>query len=333
MQRDDSVETLRAIAITLVVAYHITGDPPVAAQRTFYELLTYSLQNVRMPLFTAVSGYIYALRPVHAGALGDFVRGKLRRLLVPMVCVATIEYLLIAVAPGIHNPAPLGSIWRIYVLPYQHYWFLQAVFLVFLIVGTLDSRGYLQAPPHFGLAFAVSVLCFVTFPLAGVRVDVFSLGGCSYLLPFFLVGLGTRRFQTGVASIRGVRSAAVVFVVGFGLQQANWIFGGELLDSSRRSLVGLAVGASICMILLRDGPRNRALAWVGGHAYTIYLFQAFGAGLGRRVLGVPGIHPHLYVVGVLAIALAVGIALDETVSRVPYLRVLLLGKRKAIPAV
>jgi len=326
VRKDESIETLRAIAITLVVSLHLTHDAPLAPARDFYEFLSYTFQNLRLPLFTVISGYIYATRPVVSGKYGEFVQGKLRRVFLPLVCVSTIEFLITALAPGIHNPQAITSIWRIYILPYETYWFLQSIFLVFLLVGLIESRGRITTPKNWLIAVAISVVLHFGYPAIKIKPDFFSLGSVSYLLPFFLVGLGIQRFPSHMMSKRSVLAAGTIFAASFVLQQLNWFRGGEFINSSKGSLLGLAVGTSACLILFKVRRGNRALAWVGSYAYTIYLFESFGAGVGRRLLNIPGINPHLYFVGVLALTLSVGIAIENTVGRIPYVRTFLLGK-------
>jgi fucose 4-O-acetylase-like acetyltransferase len=53
-----------------------------------------------MPLFTFISGLVYALRPVRREHLPDFYSKKLRRLGIPLLIVAPIFFVLQAITPG-----------------------------------------------------------------------------------------------------------------------------------------------------------------------------------------------------------------------------------------
>jgi glucan biosynthesis protein C len=325
--KDQSIETLRAIAVSLVVAFHIRGDAQVAGAADTYEWLAYTFRNVRIPLFTVISGYLYATRPVAAGTYGDFVLGKLRRLLLPMFCVATLEYLSRALLPGVSSPPPVADIWRIYVLPYSYFWFLQAVFLALLVVGALDARRRLESFDRWLLAILVGFLGLQLNPFGEGRIEPFSVGGFLFLLPYFLLGLGIHRFGSRLMAPRIVGIAGAVFAVSLSVLQANWLRGNTLIDSTKSGMWGLLFGVTGCLLLFRFRPSNKVLAWIGGFSFSIYLFQTFGSGFGRRLLEVPGINPHLYFLTLLLITIGVGIAIDLVVSRIPVARTLFLGKQ------
>jgi membrane-bound acyltransferase YfiQ involved in biofilm formation len=108
--------------------------------------------------------------------------------------------------------------------------------------------------------------------------------------------------------------------------QVNWNMGDTLIDSSKSGMWGLLLGVSACVLLFRFRPTIRPLAWVGGFSFTIYLFQAFGSGTGRRLLQIPGISPHVYFLSLLAFAVAFGVVVDLIASRIPVVRTLLVGK-------
>lgn len=146
MRNDESIQTLRAVAIILIVAFHISTDPELDSSRALYDSFTYLFQNIRLPIFTIISGYLYASRPIAGGKIRSFVSGKARRILLPLFAVSSVEYLTISLAPGINSPADLADIWKIYVFPYQQYWFLQAIFLIFILIVILDSTQTKQSP-------------------------------------------------------------------------------------------------------------------------------------------------------------------------------------------
>ena len=58
--KEDSIETLRGIAILLIVVFHCIPEVPIPSGEFDYAHLAYSFRLIRVPLFTAISGYIYA---------------------------------------------------------------------------------------------------------------------------------------------------------------------------------------------------------------------------------------------------------------------------------
>ena len=121
-QKDLSIETLRGLAIILMVAGHVIGDAPTngmrASDTSGFHHAYYSLKFFRLPLFTVISGFVYALRPVVSGRSLIFLRGKARRILLPMAAVGTLEFFLRLIVPGTNSSVELSQIWRIYVYPF-----------------------------------------------------------------------------------------------------------------------------------------------------------------------------------------------------------------------
>jgi len=324
-KKDESIETLRAVAIILVVAFHIGNDPELDSSRALYDHFSYFFQNIRLPLFTIISGYLYACRPIADGKFSTFIGGKARRILVPLIAVSTVEYLIVSLAPGVNNPANLADIWKIYLFPYEHYWFLQAIFLIFIVVVLLEFTSVLDKFPGYLivllLAFAVSHLYYYYKP----PFNLFSFGGFTYLLPYFLVGVGLKRFSTILASNKAGFISAIIFSLLILLQYM-------LLDTDYASLfakgqlLGMAVGLFCGIFLFSWKPALKPLAWLGSYAYTIYLYQSFGAGFARRAFGgLDATSDHLYFFLVLLVTLLAGVMIEEVVKRMPYIRKVLLG--------
>lgn len=68
------------------------------------------IDYIQMPLFTAIAGWVYALKPFSASSgFGSFVRKKALRLLVPMVAVGTLYFLVQYLMPGTNNKGSLAK--------------------------------------------------------------------------------------------------------------------------------------------------------------------------------------------------------------------------------
>ena len=127
------VQTLRGIACLLLVAYHTIGSTAASGlhvpNSSLYREFTNLFVHIRMPLFTFLSGLVYAYRPLHAGHALDFSLKKFRRLGVPLIVASTTLYCLHS---AMHHPVPaLSQVWTIVVFPYWHLWFVQALMVVF----------------------------------------------------------------------------------------------------------------------------------------------------------------------------------------------------------
>src|SRR6185503_21212738 len=75
------IGTLRGLACVLLVAFHVVGSEPStglhAGEGSAYRQFAYLFQHIRMPLFTFLSGFVYAYRPLRAGELPTFAGKKL----------------------------------------------------------------------------------------------------------------------------------------------------------------------------------------------------------------------------------------------------------------
>lgn len=315
------IQTLRGIACLLVVFYHVIGPDPSGglriaegAFRSFNDALAY----LRMPLFTILSGLVYGLRPFRPdGNSRAFLIGKVRRLLVPMLVVGTGYALAQAVVPGANSV--VGNWWLLHIVPVGHFWFLESLFWVFLLVWALDKRALLSRPAYFGVAwFAAAGLCL------GVRAPrLFGLDGAIYLLPYFLAGLALTRFEIW-ARLREPWLLATLTAIALSVA---WKLGWPPPMMDRHGAWTLVAGLSSCGICLALRLEWSWLARIGTSSYAIYLFHVFFTAASRITLerlGVPGI------VVPIAFGTALGVlgpmAVESLALRWRWPALLLLGK-------
>src|SRR5689334_19069336 len=104
--KDQSIETLRGIAILLVVAGYISREFILPMDLTHPSLtvsilkyIEHTLSTIRMPLFTVISGYLYAASPVTFETLKKLISGKFRRIMVPFLIFSTFQFLFFLFVP------------------------------------------------------------------------------------------------------------------------------------------------------------------------------------------------------------------------------------------
>jgi len=322
--KDNSIETLRGIAITLMVAGHVIGDDSSAGMRVEDESplrhFYYSLEFMRMPLFTAISGFVYAMRPLGSPSrVGPFLRGKMRRLLLPMVAVGTLEFLIRSQAPGVNRSVALRDIWRIYVTGFDHFWFLQAVFSVFVVLALLEASRVTKTEWGYGITLAVCCAVSLFLP----TTSLFSLNGAAYLLPYMLLGVGLNRFER-LRSSWLVFAAACAFALGVGYQQWTWVSSAAAL-LERTGPVAMVIGVSGMVLFFRFRPSLPLLARLGFYSYAIYLFHVFGTAPARVLAGKLGAPEPVVFLFSLATGLGIPVVIERLVLRSPGLSLLLLG--------
>ena len=329
MQKDQSVETLRGIAVILMVAGHVIGHDKNAGMQvsddSIYRYLYFSLAFLRIPLFTAISGYVYGLKPMLKKNLRVFLGGKVRRILFPLLSVGTLQYLLKTIAPAINHPAQISGLWKIYIFPFDQFWFLQAIFMVFLTIAVIEYLGLIIHFKGWVVAFLLSVGMTLFLP---VFTHVFSFGGYLYLLPFFLMGLGIQRFPQQLLKPRMVKIYLMLLIAGIILQQLSWM--GKIEPGiERTSLISILSGFAGIMLLFRFRVSIGFLAKIGCFSYSIYLFHIFGTAGARifleKILGFET--PYIIFLLDLAFGITLPILAEKIITSNKYLSTAFLGLR------
>ena len=269
------VQALRGIACLLLVAFHAIGAtaasglhvPDDSPWREFTNLAV----HLRMPLFTFLSGFVYALRPLGPGRVWEFSGKKLRRLGVPLIVASTVLY---GLHTAMHHPVPPPShLWTIYLFPYWHLWFVQALLVVFALLVALESIGALSTFTRFAVVLALAVALYFAAPFQAR--NVFSVYSASYLLPFFLCGLGAHRFRGLVQSRRALIATVLCLVLAQGVH--SYLVLTETVPPiepvDQRSVLNLVIGVAAGLCALQVLPRMRAMERIGGSSYTIYLYH------------------------------------------------------------
>lgn len=316
------LQSLRGLACLLLVLFHVVGDSPQAGLRLdeahplqfFNQVLAY----LRMPLFAAIAGFVYALRPVRQQPLA-FLAGKARRLLWPLLTVGTTFALLQSLTPGTNTQD--AAAWDIVLLPHAHFWFLQALFLVFIATVVMERLGLLaSAGRSLAAAAGVATVFMVASP-----PPWFSADSALYLLQYFLLGVAAR--QLGSPPRRALAAATGLF-----LALALALLASDTPIQPRQSPVALALGGLGTWLLLMLPWTSAPLARLGDHSYAVFLFHVFFTAASRLGLERWGIDALPLLVGAGLVAGVLGpIALSRVITRSGWAATLLLGDGRRAP--
>lgn len=310
------IDTLRGLACLLLVSFHVVGVPNTGLRLPDSHWLARAndlLYYLRMPLFSLISGYVYAARPFRGDAR-NFIAGKTRRLLLPMLTMGTLYALIQRLTPWTNSDG-VDRWWLLHIVPVAHFWFLEALFLIFLLVIALESLQMLTRPWTFWLVFGAAALLFVF-----VRPPVyFGLAGATYLLPFFLFGLACRRFDLRSRLARGSAAALLLCALAWLATHSNREFAGIF--------AGLVVSLTSAFLLLRSGWQVGWLAWVGSFSFAIYLMHVFFSAAARMSLSALGVSdPYLHTLWGTGAGVLGPIAASYVIARSARLELLLLGQ-------
>lgn len=323
--KDQSIETLRGLALLLVLSHH-------AHSLSFAgDYVSQSFQWLRMPLFTAISGYLYGIRPVQPGALCGFLLAKWKRVGVPMVTCLLMMFALFVVFPQVLGMLYLSGVpknalglARFFFVHPQTYWFLQAILWIFLLVSAVDTFWRLTSIRNWLVMLLLSIgLLVAPFEFTGW----FSLDGFQYLFAYFMLGMGFGRFNLSAKLFLWRNWIFVLAVVLFLLIQAKLLL--DLpIDIEKMSPLGV-VGS---MVLTSAALFCRCdlvwLARLGREAFPIYLFHRIGWLVGMALIPFKSMPLGLDLIAHMSIMLVVGASLGYLFRLNPYTRLLFLGEKQ-----
>ncbi|MET0657370.1 MAG: acyltransferase [Steroidobacteraceae bacterium] len=333
-EESQRVQMARGIACFLLVAFHVIGAQATSglhvADDSGYRLFTNLLAYVRMPLFTFLSGFVYAYRPVKPGDEDHFAVKKLRRLGIPFLVATTLMYLGHLVA-GDRVMPELAEAWRVYVVPIDHLWFVSSLLGIFGLVIALEAFGALHTLQRWAVVFAVAVAGYLLIPRA--PMDVLGLNELPYLLPYFLAGLAANRFRAMFFSANCLHVLLALFIV---MQAAYSAFvlthmQGSLDVTVSHTVTGLVIGVAAGICALRWLPRVSVVQSIGTHSYAIYLYHPVFVAVAR--LGLKHMEPPLaaqFWVGML-VGILGPMMLVLAVARIPWAQLLLVGTSGKLP--
>ena len=271
-ERDLKIDTLRGLACLALVFYHTVGaaDSGFKIESGLLREVNDYLALIRMPLFTFLSGFVYAYRPYDGTKVGWYVKGKARRLLVPMLFVGTLFAIIQVYTPGT-NSSTID--WHtLHIIPVAHFWFVESLFWIFMIIIPLTLIGVMN---HKIMVFFL-ILLFSILSGLGPYTNIFGFNGFIYLAPFFFFGYFLCHFDFDRPTIT---FAAVLMVIASGLSYLYFTSG-----FLPRSTLGVLTGLISCYILWSFGLKVKLLAQIGVYSYAIYIFHVFFAAASRILL-------------------------------------------------
>lgn len=332
-EKNLQIETLRGLAILLIVMGHVIGSTPEGGMqidfpspwRYFYLCSVY----IRLPLITAIAGWVYALKPVHIDKLQSFIQAKFYRLLIPMCFVGALYYLIQHFTPGTNRAYPLSAIWRILFFPHTYFWYLYSLFGIMLCIALIDVKRWADDFKGWSICLCAALLLAAAEQLIIPQSvpNLFSFKGALKLLPFFLAGVGINRFSSILSTVKYRTVYFVLTVIGLALLQGEWFFTYGEYTALYQSILPVFI-LPLLALLIYHTPSFKPLVWIGTFSYTIYLYHGFGTAGGRIILSYFGLHNHFMVFAFAsAIAILCPVILEKILVRSKPLRFFFLGKK------
>lgn len=337
------VDTLRGLALIAVVWHHAVlwlmgaleaDNLNTTVMHTTVDGLAQFLEPLRMPLFTILSGWVYALKPVNAQNTRPFVHGKLRRIIFPLIFLSTLQYFQLYF---FHDALPVLSFrgqawdvfpdefWILWFFHFGHLWFLQAIFTIFIVMMLIDRYGWMANVKH----WIIWLLLFSILPYVIRGNSFWSADKTISLAVYFFFGVGLYRFWSVMCSPLAIKVARVVFIVSMFVLML-WKL--DMVQLSRLGARPFLILAGTCgaLFLLSLRLKLAWLAWLGSYSYTVYLYHglAFEMHLFFDDLLYWGVVGRFFWFGmILLMGLLIPVVIDRLIRSVPIIRTPVLGKR------
>jgi peptidoglycan/LPS O-acetylase OafA/YrhL len=234
-----------------------------------------------------------------------------------MLFVGTLFALLQATTPGTNSS--VGAWYLLHVQPVAHFWFVESLFWVFLLIWALERWNLIGSIKGFFVTLALSCLLYLTvhgWPWLGID-------GAIYLMPYFLLGLACARFPlmphlSKVWVKLGLTAIAMGAAVSMGMPIPN---------PDRRTVAMLLVGVALCLLCMGSKMAVPWLARIGNHSYAIYLWHVFFTAPTRMLLDLLAVdYVALHLVLGVTFGLAGPMLMERIFAGLRWPALLLLGK-------
>lgn len=336
MQKDNSIETLRGLAILLVVTGHVIWGMNFPTESLPKYLFYTLIEHIQMPLFAAVAGFIYVLHPLNSSTWASWLSRKTQRILIPWLLVSTLYFLIQCWAPGTNLKGNLHDILSIYYLPYSLFWYLPALFGVFCLIVIFEKIKLLKTQQNWWkvLLFCLLILWLRDIIIPSQFPDYLNFKGVIYLLPFFILGMGISRYPENVLYYKYSNAIAIsLSMCGLIVGQLIWFNLVEekvnlhLNQNIRIWSLSYIIGTIILLFKYRGKLINNSLIFLGMASYSIYLFHGFGLSGARIILKQLGVQNiSLLFIASLTFGLIGPIILDWLLKPFPRISKIWLGK-------
>lgn len=315
MNRNKLVDALKGYACLLVVFGHVIIGIRTSGEAvpSFMQTAERFIWTFHIDLFMFLSGFVYSLTGgwKRKGSRGGFILNKLLSLGIPYLIFSCLYITVNSLAPGVNNQAAFSDMLFLWKTPVAQYWFLFALFWLFVIWAIIPSvvPNYAKTAFFYALFIVLKVLRvdMGIFDSSLNCVLAFGLGTCLTALPVEKIPRPVR------IAVLPTHIAATVALIKFGLID-------KLFVDDFATVFGIF--ASVCFIfeISRLSPVRRFLEFICKYSFQIYLLHTFFTAAIRILLikfGVGSYIVHVAAGSVVGVLFPVLIAKIASLS--PYI--------------
>lgn len=143
MERNKLADRLKGYACLLVLTGHVFSGLSTAGTVSipaFMPVVEKFIWTFHIDLFMFLSGFVYTLTGgcSKKGNRFKFILNKLINLGIPYVVFSVVYIVVNSLVPGVNNKSSITDVFRIFTEPVAQYWFLYALFFLFMIWTVLS---------------------------------------------------------------------------------------------------------------------------------------------------------------------------------------------------
>lgn len=347
MKRIQEIDLVRGVAIFLVVLGH-TFPPLIKDQYIIAYVLYHFIYNFHMPLFFAVSGFLYYSKKSDL-KLNHFIGKKFKQLMIPYISYSVVTYSVIHsviyVSPRLKDILNKSGYFQVdnimefvySLLTYndhldKHLWFIYALFLIFILAELVNK--YMRA---FNSHFLLAMFLLLSVSSALNVIPTFSIIKLTlYHFIFFYIGKifaeNYNKFSFLLEYKNFVMFSFLIansFIIFIEYLRFNEIINNQLGELLRilliypASILGI-LSIFIIVYYVKNNQMKRTLMHLSKYSYDIYLIhQPFIVSGSIAILYKFTNIPVLFII---LLSLTLGIFIPLFISKWVFRRNDILGK-------
>ncbi|MGD8263764.1 MAG: acyltransferase [Desulfobacterales bacterium] len=276
-----TIETLKSLAICLVVIGHSVPGKANEDNTGIVILVEKSIYTFHMPLFMFLSGYLFVTYSINNTQKYvdsvSFISQKFKRLIIPYLTLGSIGFILKGIVSNYsYRPIEMSFSFYIHGLFYpleaavQMYWFLITLFIIFLFFPIF--KKILNSDKAL-LSLMLLTLFFLGNVLNTHNIGFLNISGVvNYVFYFFSGCMLSRYYSTFPAKI-GKPSILLFFLLMFTISLALFIDTDNKIIKIIIALIGICLSFSIAAWI--NNNQLNLFSFINGYSYPIFLLSWF----------------------------------------------------------
>lgn len=273
----DNIKIIACIFVALGHFFQSMRESGIMADNYLYGWFNATIYMFHVPLFFICSGYLYQRYTVIDG-ISSWVKNVLRKLIslgVPYFIFSFATWILKSVFSGSVNTEAVELTEGLFIEPMSPYWYLYALFFVFVITPTARSRYIAVAELMIAL---VLKMMYIECTAPGIKM-------ISYIMNYgvwFVAGMNMAIFD-----IPDIMSRKVQKILGGSLITVFVILSVPAYLANKDGWISFALGSIACIGIVeimigmfKDKCQSKLLETVARYTMSVFLMHTiFAAGI------------------------------------------------------